>query len=72
MDTTPILPGTPLTPREQAVLTLVSKGHSNLEVAYHLNISRPTVNSYLKIIFSKLGVDNRVRAARWAWEQGLA
>lgn len=53
-----------LTPRERQVLVLVSDGLPNKVIASRLGLSEVTVKSHLFSIFRKLGVQNRVQAAR--------
>lgn len=55
-----------LTEREHAVAVLVAGGCSNPEIARRLFISRETVQTHLKHIFSKLGVDSRTALAALA------
>ena len=50
--------------REREVLDLVTAGMSNEEVAKHLVISSNTVKFHLRMIYSRLGVHNRVEATR--------
>ena len=58
-----------LTEREHAVAVLVAAGCSNPEIARRLFISRETVQTHLKHIFSKLGVDSRTALAALATGQ---
>jgi len=51
-----------LTRREQEVLSCLSEGLSNREIAQRLSISQHTVKNYLFHIFDKLGVSSRVEA----------
>jgi pimeloyl-ACP methyl ester carboxylesterase/DNA-binding CsgD family transcriptional regulator len=53
-----------LTPREQAVAALVGEGCSNPVIADRLYISRYTVETHLKHIFAKVGVDSRTALVR--------
>ncbi|MEU5656316.1 response regulator transcription factor [Streptomyces sp. NPDC047737] len=62
----------PLSQRETEVAALVSRGHTNMEIAAALHISAGTVKTHLTNIQSKLGVRNRVEIAAWTWESGLA
>lgn len=52
-----------LTPREIQVLSELAKGKSNEEIAKSLGIAKDTVKMYLKTVFTKLNVTNRVAAA---------
>jgi DNA-binding NarL/FixJ family response regulator len=45
-----------LSPRELEVAKLIARGHSTKDVAHKLKISEFTVATYLRRIFSKLGV----------------
>jgi DNA-binding CsgD family transcriptional regulator len=61
-----------LTEREQAVAALAAAGRSNPEIARRLYISRETVQTHLKHIFEKLGVDSRTALAAVAAERPAA
>ena len=54
-----------LTIRQQQIITLVSHGLSNKEVARRLNLCEGTVKVHLHTIFSKIGVANRTALAIW-------
>lgn len=60
-----------LTPREEAVLSLVVTGKTNQAIAAELNLSEKTVEKYMGAIFTKLNVSSRVEAAVYAVRQGL-
>jgi DNA-binding NarL/FixJ family response regulator len=60
-----------LTPREQEVLSLVSLGKADKEIAVELSISVHTVKSHLRNLLAKLQVSTRREAARLAKKQGL-
>jgi len=51
-----------LTAREQDILSHVSKGYLDKEIADALNISIWTVHNHLKHIYEKLDVHNRTEA----------
>ncbi len=51
-----------LTPREEEVLTLLSKGFANKEIAEKLAVSYETVRDHLKHIYEKLHVHSRTEA----------
>jgi LuxR family quorum sensing-dependent transcriptional regulator len=61
----------PITPRELAVLRLVSLGKGTTEIAKLLGIGEETVRSHLKKVQSKLGVCNRAHAAAEAVRRQL-
>lgn len=52
-----------LTPREREVLSALSKGLSNIQIAEQLYISENTVKKHISSIFSKLGISHRLEAA---------
>jgi DNA-binding NarL/FixJ family response regulator len=59
-----------LTERESQVLVLVAEGLSNREIAAALYLSLETVKGYLREIFNKLGLRNRVEAANYVHRSG--
>jgi DNA-binding CsgD family transcriptional regulator len=61
-----------LTRRELDVLRHLAAGRSNAEIAKVLFVSEATVKSHVGRLFSKLGCSNRVQAALYAREHGLA
>lgn len=58
-----------LTDREMEVLTLVSQGLANKQIARRLEISERTVKAHLTSVFQRIGVTDRVQAALWLREQ---
>jgi two-component system response regulator DevR len=53
-----------------AILRLISRGHSNREIAADVHLSENTVKTHVQEIFRKLGVRNRVEAAILAGKSG--
>jgi ATP/maltotriose-dependent transcriptional regulator MalT len=63
--------GDAITPRERDVLSMISHGNSNKQIARTLKISPETVKSHVKRIFSKLSVTTRTEAVSRAVLQRL-
>lgn len=60
----------PLTSQEMRIVQLVTRGHSNKEIALHLNLGLSTVKSHLVRIFDKMNVASRTEAAMEAVRRG--
>jgi DNA-binding NarL/FixJ family response regulator len=60
-----------LTGRELEVLRHVALGQFNAEIARALYLSEATVKSHVARLLAKLGLSNRVQAARFAYEHDL-
>lgn len=60
-----------ITEREQEVLSLLSQGYSNREIAKRLYVCESTIKTHLSNIYKKLGVNNRVLATARADELEL-
>lgn len=54
---------TPLTERQQEILSLVVKGYSNRDIARNFGISEICVKKHLQAVFEKLGASTRTEAA---------
>lgn len=67
----PFKPGHDLTERELEVLTLLSEGMTNLEIARQLGISESTARFHIGNLFTKLGCSNRTEAVRLALRHNL-
>ncbi|POX47792.1 DNA-binding response regulator [Streptomyces sp. Ru71] len=64
-------PAPALTPRERDILTHLSRGLGNRDIARELHISEATVKTHLRRIYDKLGVDTRSGAVAVAKERRL-
>jgi DNA-binding NarL/FixJ family response regulator len=51
--------------REQRVIQLVAEGLKNREVAQAIGTTEHVVKNYLRVIYDKLGLWNRVELALW-------
>jgi DNA-binding NarL/FixJ family response regulator len=51
--------------REQRVIQLVAQGMKNREVAEAIGTTEHVVKNYLRTIYDKLGLWNRVELALW-------
>ncbi|MBA6350087.1 MULTISPECIES: response regulator transcription factor [unclassified Colwellia] len=52
-----------LTPRQQEVVNMMMKGHSNKKIALEIGIAEATIKMHATSIFKRLGVSNRTEAA---------
>lgn len=59
-----------LTERENEVLQLMAKGHSNAEIATELILGETTIKTHVGRILMKLGARDRVQAVIAAYEAG--
>lgn len=62
---------TKLSARQRELLSILGTGAPNVEIARQMHLSDGTVKQYLREIFDKTGVANRVQAAILAHEAGL-
>lgn len=67
----PLETGETLSDREHQVLTRVSRGMTNEEIAEDLKISSRTVRNHVANIYAKIDVHSRAEAVVWARERGL-
>lgn len=61
-----------LTQREKEVLSRISQGQQNKEIAGELRIAVHTVEQHLKHIYQKLGTSNRTQAAALYWQENTS
>jgi DNA-binding NarL/FixJ family response regulator len=62
---------TDLTPREAEVLTCITQGRSNREIAEQLHISEKTVRIHVSAVLDKMGARDRTQATIFALQRGL-
>jgi pimeloyl-ACP methyl ester carboxylesterase/DNA-binding CsgD family transcriptional regulator len=60
-----------LTAREREILTLITEGLGNAEIAERLSISERTVRNHVSNLFDKLGVWSRAQAMVFAHDHGF-
>jgi DNA-binding CsgD family transcriptional regulator len=60
-----------LSPRELEVLTILSEGRTDREIAERLFISQRTVHIHVRRVLAKLGATSRTQAASIAWRAGV-
>ena len=60
-----------LTGREAEVLSLITMGMSNLEIAEHTALSINSIKSYIRSCYRKIGADSRSKAVLWGIAHGL-
>ncbi|MBI4955316.1 MAG: response regulator transcription factor [Myxococcales bacterium] len=61
----------PLSAREREVLQLLAEGHGSKEIASHLSISVPTVETHRRQIMQKLGLHTIAELTKYAIREGL-
>jgi DNA-binding NarL/FixJ family response regulator len=61
-----------MTAREAEILTLVSQGYTNQQIAEALCICRETVRWHMRMLYGKLGVHDRQSAAVHALKPGVS
>jgi len=60
-----------LTPREHEVLTCITRGNNNRDIAQQLGIAEKTVRIHVSSVLDKMGVRDRTQAAICAIQRGL-
>jgi len=56
---------TELTEKELRLVNLLAKGMKNLEIAEAMGTTEYVIKNYLRVIYDKLGMWNRVEVALW-------
>ncbi len=60
-----------LTKREIEIIKLLAQGLSSVKIAEQLIISKRTVETHIGNIFTKLNLDNRIKAILLAIQEGI-
>ena len=61
-----------LSARESEVLSFITRGLSNEEIAQRSYLSINTVKSYIRNAYRKIGVQTRSQAVAWGYQNGFA
>jgi len=65
------MPAVELTPRELEVLTCITRGLNNRDIAVALNIAEKTVRVHVSSLLGKIGARDRTQATIYAFRSGL-
>lgn len=65
------IPALELTPRETEVLSCITRGFSNREIAEELGIAEKTVRIHVSSLLDKMGARDRTQATIYALQRGL-
>lgn len=60
-----------LTQREAEMMTLITRGHTNAEIASATYLSPNSVKSYIRSAYRKAGVERRSQAVAWGIQNGM-
>lgn len=66
----PALSASPLTTRENEILSLLSKGHLSLSIAARLDLSHVTARNHIQNILRKIDAHSQVEAIAMAYRRG--
>lgn len=61
-----------LSARDREVLTMLAWGYTTQMMAEELDVSAPTVRSYVAFAYRKIGVTRRTQAMAWGRRHGLS
>ncbi len=60
-----------LSPKEITIITYISQGKRNKEIAHHIGTSEQVIKNYLRKIYDKLGVSDRLELALYSLHHDL-
>jgi two-component system, NarL family, nitrate/nitrite response regulator NarL len=61
-----------LSPKEMAIITCITQGKRNKEIAYQLGTTEQVIKNYLRKIYDKLGVSDRLELALYCLHNKIA
>src|SRR5713101_5118841 len=65
-------PKVQLTPKESLIVSCVTQGMKNKEIAVHVGTTEQVVKNYLRKVYDKLGVEDRLELALYCLKQSRA
>ncbi len=60
-----------LSPKELAIVTCITQGKRNKEIAYQLGTTEQVIKNYLRKVYDKLGVSDRLELALYSLHHTL-
>ena len=60
-----------LSPKEMSIIAYISQGKRNKEIAHHIGTSEQVIKNYLRKIYDKLGVSDRLELALYCLHHDL-
>jgi DNA-binding NarL/FixJ family response regulator len=60
-----------LSPKEMSIISYISQGKRNKEIAHHIGTSEQVIKNYLRKIYDKLGVSDRLELALYCLHHDL-
>jgi DNA-binding NarL/FixJ family response regulator len=60
-----------LSPKELAIITCITQGKRNKEIAYQLGTTEQVIKNYLRKVYDKLGVSDRLELALYCLHHQL-
>lgn len=61
-----------LTARQAEVVSLITQGFSNADIAQRTFVTMNTIKSYIRAAYQRMGVTSRSQAVIWGFEHGMA
>jgi DNA-binding NarL/FixJ family response regulator len=60
-----------LSERESEIVSLITQGHSNAEIADLMHLSINSIKTHIRSAYAKMDVHSRTQAVRWAFTHGF-